>query len=205
MLGARMPSAVVLLSLLFEFATPMVQTPYATPARMPRTHVQTMPRKHAQTVTMALYDDEEEEYDGEEPLPDAPDEDWNLAWNRFSLEYVAAAYEVEYEEYYPPQRNAGVDAFAGGVVACLFVAAVLHAYIMSTGGIVIAPGNETPFSLYNFEEVSAAHRTGHRGACCSLSLSLPLLHAALMVSASLGAGAAPPHADVAPVRAQHPG
>lgn len=130
-------------------------------------------------VMMADDEDDEEEdyYDGSGES--RPDEDVDLAWNRYSLEYLFHAYEVayetafveevsyeyEYEEITDEQqaevdarlrRNNVVNSLVGGLVACCCMATILHTYIMQTGGIIIAPGTALqPIELHNFRELSS--------------------------------------------------
>ena len=108
-------------------------------------------RARASPVTM-MFDEEGEEEDVELPTPY---EDWNLAWNRYSLEYLAQAYEVSYEYVEEASdRNPLAASLVGALVACAFMAVVLHAYILHEGGIVIAPGTENaPFELHSFQEL----------------------------------------------------
>lgn len=82
-------------------------------------------------------------------------ESWDLAWQRYQLEYVAAAYDTYYEETRSPQPL-GLQAVGAMLVLASVVLASLHAYILQTGGIVIAPGavgHLPTFELHNFHEL----------------------------------------------------
>ena len=103
-----------------------------------------------------MLDNEEDEEEEDEEDSMVPYEDWNLAWQRFNLEYVAAAYEV-YEEYEEEGKDAlrqvQVQTVVGTVVACAMVALCLYEYCVVTGGIVIAPSEHALIELHNFKEL----------------------------------------------------
>ena len=84
-----------------------------------------------------------------------PYEDWNLAWQRFNLEYVAAAYEVyeEYEDEGSELDNVRLQTLVGTLVACAVAALCLYEYCVVTGGIVIAPSEHALIELHNFSEL----------------------------------------------------
>ena len=94
---------------------------------------------------------DEDDYDGSEESK--PEEDLDLSWNRYSLEYLFQAYEVAYETAFVEEvsyeyeyvdltdeqqlevdarqrRNNVVNSLVGGLVACCCMATILHTYIM---------------------------------------------------------------------------
>ena len=144
-----LPRLVLLLLLLFDRGTPLQPLACAMPRSMPLR----LEHKHRELPAVMMADDEDDEeedyYDGES----RPDEDVDLAWNRYSLEYLFHAYEVayetafveevsyeyEYEEITDEQqaevdarlrRNNVVNSLVGGLVACCCMATILHTYIM---------------------------------------------------------------------------
>ena len=176
MVGTRITSLVLLL-LLVDRATPLqllaCEAARPTLLRLEQTH-----RPLSAVITMQAADDEEDEDYESSGKEIVPDEDVDLAWNRYSLEYLFQAYEVAYETAYveevsyeyeyldlSDEQQAEEDArlrrsnvvanLAGGLVACACMATILHTYIMQTGGIVIAPGTALqPIELHNFRELS---------------------------------------------------
>ena len=73
----------------------------------------------------------------------------------YEYEYLDLTDEQQAEADIRLRRNNVVNSLAGGLVACICMATILHTYIMQTGGIVIAPGTALqPIELHNFRELS---------------------------------------------------
>ena len=116
------------------------------PRPMPLRHE----HKQRELPVMMASDDDDDFYSSEESKPD---EDVDLAWNRYSLEYLFNAYEVAYETAFVEdvsyeyeyveltdeqqaeeearlRRINVVNSLFGGLVACCCMAIILHTYIM---------------------------------------------------------------------------
>jgi len=113
-------------------------------------------------VLMAMeFEADGEDEEGDENFEMVPYEDWNLAWDRYKLEYLAQAYEVTYE-YESDSANGVSASLVGAFVACACMAICLHAYVMATGGIIIAPpegGSHAPIELHNFRELNGLDKS----------------------------------------------
>ena len=137
----------LLLLLLVDRGTPLQLLACAMPRPMPLR----LEQSHRALPAVVMAADDEDDYDGSEESK--PDEDVDLAWNRYSLEYLFQAYEVAYETAYVEEvsyeyeyvdltdeqqaevdarlrRNNVVNSLVGGLVACCCMATILHTYIM---------------------------------------------------------------------------
>jgi len=156
---------VAALLLLVGNAATLRPTPHVRSIRPPTLssiHSPTLGCRAVSATMMRLDDGSEEESEDFEASELVPYEDWNLAWNRYSLEYLAETYDVSYEYVDLPEqpRNPVGSLAVGATVACVCIAIALHAYIQVTGGIVIAPGTspDTPIELHNFNELEHLSR-----------------------------------------------
>ena len=137
-----------LVLLLVERVTPLQPLACAMrPRPMPLRHEH---KQRELPAVMMASDDDEDFYSSEESKPD---EDVDLAWNRYSLEYLFNAYEVAYETAFVEdvsyeyeyveltdeqqaeeearlRRINVVNSLFGGLVACCCMAVILHTYIM---------------------------------------------------------------------------
>ena len=140
-----------LLLLLVERVTPL--QPLACAMR-PRPMPRPMPHKQRELpAVMMASDDDDDDFDFYSSEESKPDEDVDLAWNRYSLEYLFNAYEVAYETAFVEdvsyeyeyvdltgeqqaeeearlRRINVVNSLFGGLVACCCMAIILHTYIM---------------------------------------------------------------------------
>lgn len=138
------------LLLLVERVTPLQPLACAMrPRPMPLRHEH---KQRELPAVMMAADDDDDFYGREERKPDE-DVDLDVAWNRYSLEYLFNAYEVAYETAFVEdvsyeyeyveltdeqqaeeearlRRNNVVNSLFGGVVACCVMAIILHTYIM---------------------------------------------------------------------------
>ena len=144
---SRAALPLVLLLTLVERVTALQPLCAMRPRPMPLRHEH---KQRELPAVMMASDDDDDFYGSEESKPD---EDVDLAWNRYSLEYLFNAYEVAYETAFVEdvsyeyeyvdltgeqqaeeearlRRINVVNSLFGGLVACCCMAIILHTYIM---------------------------------------------------------------------------